>query len=148
MIKAYHAEIREGKVVLEALREGVVLNTVEHFMNVDDLAIVRRSQLNRDQQKKYMLNAFRQLGKEYDFSFDVETLNKIVCSELVYQVFTDESWQTAEALGRATISPDAVIEKIKNSNSYELVLFYHQGKKVEAEKDTKLVLNLLSHDEK
>ncbi|MDD7984915.1 YiiX/YebB-like N1pC/P60 family cysteine hydrolase [Lentisphaera marina] len=147
LIRPYQQEIREGKVVLEALREGVVLNTVDHFMNVDDFAIVRKSQMTLKSQKKYMHNAFRQLGKEYDFSFDVETLNKIVCSELVYQVFTDESWQTAEALGRATISPDAIIEKIKNSNSYELVLFYHQGEKVLPEQQTKLALNLLSEDE-
>jgi hypothetical protein len=146
-VRPYHEDIRQGKVVLEALREGVVLNTVEHFMNVDDLAIVRNLEMPFDKQKIYMLNSFRQLGKEYDFSFDVETLNKIVCSELVYQVFTDEPWRTAEALGRATISPDSVIEKIKNSNSFELVLFYHQGEKVLPKNQTELVLNLLSEDE-
>ncbi|EDM25576.1 hypothetical protein LNTAR_08136 [Lentisphaera araneosa HTCC2155] len=147
-IVKYHEQIRQGKVVLEALREGVVLNTLEHFMNVDDLAVIRKNDMDAVQGRTYTLNAFRQLGKEYDFNFDVETLNKIVCSELVYQVFTDDDWATGEVLGSVTISPDAVVQKLEDNMNYRLVLFYHKGEKVQPEKDTKLVLNLLSHDEK
>ncbi|MCM8528789.1 MAG: hypothetical protein NE327_19860, partial [Lentisphaeraceae bacterium] len=77
--------------------------------------------------------SFRQLGKEYDFNFDVETIDKIVCSELVYQVFTDIKWPTEKALGRHTISPDNVAVKA-NEGPFELVLFYHEGKLSSLEK--------------
>ena len=147
LIKPHQQEIRQGKTVLEALRKGVVLNTVEHFMNVDDLAVLRRNKLNGEKQQEYTLNAFRQIGKEYDFCFDVETLNKIVCSELVYQVFTDDKFGTAKALGRATISPDLVVEKVFGDRTYEIVLFYHEGKRVEEKQLLSKVKALMNDDD-
>jgi len=51
-----------------------------------------------------------QLGKDYDFNFDVETLDKIVCSELIYIVFGQVHWNTEYDIGRPTISPDNVVE--------------------------------------
>ena len=126
--KPYHEQIRQGKIVLEALREGVVLNELEHFLNVDDFAVIRKAGISDKQSQEYGKNSFRQVGKEYDFNFDVETLNKIVCSELVYQVFIDDNWHTSETLGRPTISPDDVIKQIEKESNYELILFYHQEK--------------------
>ena len=124
VIKPHQQEISQGKCVLEALRDGVQLNTFEKFMDVDDVAILR-PKFKTD--KEVYVRAFRQLGKDYDFNFDVETIDKIVCSELVYQVFIDVKWPTEKALGRHTISPDNVAVKV-NDGHFDLVLFYHDGK--------------------
>ena len=147
LIKSHQEDIRAGATVLEALREGVVLNPLEHFMNVDDVAILRRNKLNQDQETQYLLNAFRQLGKEYDFCFDVETLNRIVCSELVYQVFTGDNFSTEEALGRATISPDLVVNKAYENDDYQLILFYHEGKKITEDNIFTKVKSLMNEEE-
>ena len=104
-------------------------------MDVDDVAILRPKKSGDDE---VCVRAFRQLGKEYDFNFDVETIDKIVCSELVYQVFTDVKWPTEKALGRYTISPDNVAVKAHNG-PFELVLFYHDGKVSSPEKFKELV---------
>ena len=124
VIKPHQEEIREGKSVLEALRDGVQLNTFEKFMDVDDVAILRAKDFDA---KEVGVRAFRQLGKDYDFNFDVETIDKIVCSELVYQVFIDIEWPTEKTLGRHTISPDNVAVKVKDG-LFSLVQFYHDGK--------------------
>ena len=145
-VQPYQEQISQGKVVLEALREGVVLNKLEHFLNVDDFAVIRKAGISDKQSQEYAENAFRQLGKEYDFNFDVETLNKIVCSELVYQVFTDDSWETVETLGRPTISPDAVIKQIEKNSDYKLILFYHQGKRINLDLQDQLVLSLINEN--
>ena len=130
LIKPYQKEIQDGKCVLEALRNGVQLRTLEQFMDVDDVAVLR---INDQNVKDLCIRSFRQLGKDYDFNFDVETIDKIVCSELVYQVFTDIKWPTEKALGRYTISPDNVAVKA-NEGPFELVLFYHEGKLSSLEK--------------
>ena len=124
VIKPHQKEISAGKCVLEALRDGVQLNTFEKFMDVDDVAILRPKEKAANE---VCVRAFRQLGKEYDFNFDVETIDKIVCSELVYQVYTDVEWPTEKALGRHTISPDNVAVKVHDGH-FDLVLFYHDGK--------------------
>jgi hypothetical protein len=76
----------------------------------------------------------KQVGKDYDFNFDVETTDKIVCSELVYTVYTDIPWPTEKALGRYTISPDNVAKKALSDGSLNLVSLYHDGKEVTADR--------------
>ncbi len=127
LIKPNQKDIADGKQVLEALREGVVLNSIEHFLNIDDIAILRLKNATAKQSQEMLVRSFRQLGKEYDFNFDVETLDKIVCSELVYAVYTHITWPTEKALGRVTISPDNVAVMALEEKPFEMVLFYHDG---------------------
>ena len=130
-VAPFHKRIREGRSVVEALRSGVKMNTLHHFLNVDDLAVLRSPGADREAQRKRILLALRQVGKGYDFNFDVETTDRIVCSELIYTVYTDMSWPTGKALGRYTISPDNVAMKAVAGHELELVSFYHEGEKVE-----------------
>ena len=121
--------IKQDRGILEALRDDVQLNTFEHFLNIDDLAIIRNRQLTDAQKTKYLLGAFAQIGKEYDFNFDVETPNKIVCSELVFRVYDDFSWPVEETIGRYTVSPDHVAALAKDKKSpFQPILIYHDGK--------------------
>ncbi|MBT7444034.1 MAG: hypothetical protein HN790_08745 [Methylococcales bacterium] len=133
LIKPYQLQIRQGKRVIEALREGVVLNTLQHFLNIDDLAILRyKGKLARSKRLLYVKNAFKQLGKAYDFNFDVESDLKIVCSELAYVTYSDIEWPTEGALGRETISPDNVAKlALGQRKLFEPIVLYHDGKAVE-----------------
>ncbi len=130
----YHRRIRSGASVVEALRSGVQMNSMHHFLNVDDLAILRSPVTTREAKAKHILLALKQVGKDYDFNFDVETTDKIVCSELVYTAYTDMNWPTEKALGRYTISPDHVAKKAVTGHGLELISFYHDGKEVTSHK--------------
>jgi hypothetical protein len=116
--------------VVEALRSGVELNPLSHFLNIDDLAALRARKMDDKGRATVILNAFRQIGKEYDFNFDVETRDRIVCSELIYVTHTGIDWPTTKTLGRATISPDQVAAKALPGGPLELVLLYQDGKPV------------------
>ena len=73
----------------------------------------------------------RQLGKEYDFKFDVETSIKIVCSELIYATDILHTWPTKNSGGINTISPDNVASKsVEDDTIYKIPLLYHDGKEV------------------
>jgi uncharacterized protein YycO len=132
VVRPHQEAIRAGRSVVEALRPGVQLNTVEHFLNVDDLAVLQRNPALDTATLRHQIRlALRQIGKEYDFNFDVETTDKIVCSGLVYVVCTDLEWPTDKALGRYTISPDNVARRALDGGPLRLALFYHEGAPVE-----------------
>ncbi|MEK6773337.1 MAG: YiiX/YebB-like N1pC/P60 family cysteine hydrolase [Bdellovibrionota bacterium] len=121
-----------GNVILEALRPGVQLNSLKQFMNVDDFLAIRPDYLQNDREIKAELiaQALTHFSKDYDFNFDAKTQDKIICSELVYWVFTDIPWLTENTFGRASISPDNVIHTVLNRNEFSAIMLYHDGKEV------------------
>ncbi|MBE9562410.1 MAG: hypothetical protein IMF12_06070 [Proteobacteria bacterium] len=127
VVKQYQQQIKQNHLVVEALRPGVEMNSLHKFLNVDDLAILRNSRLNDMELADRIILALRQVGKEYDFNFNVETTDKIVCSELIYVVYTGIKWPTKKALGRFTISPDNVASKVLNNGPLELISLFHNG---------------------
>ncbi|MBL4623744.1 MAG: hypothetical protein JKY42_01165 [Flavobacteriales bacterium] len=145
VITPYHNSVHNCNVI-EALRSGVQINPLEDFLNVDDVAILRpvfSEGTKTADMKEALLLAFRQIGKEYDFNFDVNTTDKIVCSELAYISYPTIDWTTEKALGRYTISPDNVAKLCWNGMPLELITFYHDGELVEKEKQLSLLKKLM-----
>ena len=125
----FQEAIRNGHMVIEALRPGVQIKTLQHFLNIDDLGVLRFNGLTIENKRSYLLNAFSQIGKSYDFNFDVESKNEIVCSELIYISFDDLDWNTSKTAGRYTISPDNVAQKLLDDNM-DPVLLYINGEEL------------------
>ena len=121
--------LRNGHMVIEALRPGVQINTLQHFLNIDDLGVIRYNDLTLENKRSYLLNAFAQIGKSYDFNFDVESKNEIVCSELIYVSFDDLDWNTTKTVGRYTISPDNVAQNLAY-DSFDAIILYLDGVEV------------------
>jgi hypothetical protein len=129
LVKKYEKQFGSNRLIVEALRSGVEMNTFEHFLNIDDLLVLRPRNLSLAEKREYLIRALEQVGKEYDFNFNVETDERIVCSELAYVVFHHVQWPTDKQLGRYTISPDHVAKKALDG-TFEPVLIYHEGEKV------------------
>lgn len=125
----FQEAIRNGHMVIEALRPGVQMNTLQHFLNIDDLGVIRYNGLTIENKRSYLLNAFSQIGKSYDFNFDVESKNEIVCSELIYISFDDLDWNTSKTAGRYTISPDHISQNLA-LDSFEAIMLYLDGVEV------------------
>lgn len=123
-------KISQGKLIVEALRSGVQMNTLEHFLDIDDFLVVRNNQLPESEKPEHLLRAFRQVGKKYDFNFNVETDAELVCSELIYIVFNKEVWPTSRSLKRSTISPDQVAWKALD-DCYETIILFKHGEEVQ-----------------
>lgn len=121
-------KLSERKLVAEALREpGVTMNTLEHFMDIDDLLIMKPEDVS--DVGEHVLRTFQDIGKPYDFNFDVETEGSIVCSELIYRTFNEHEWPVQRDVGRYTISPDHVAWKAVDS-CFEPKVLFHDGKEV------------------
>ncbi|NCG35088.1 MAG: hypothetical protein GWO78_03715, partial [Dehalococcoidales bacterium] len=122
-----------GRNIIESLRPGVQINTLQNFLNIDDLGVIRFTAQSDEDKKTYLINAFSQIGKNYDFSFNVESTDEIVCSELVYASFEDLVWDTKKQMGRYTISPDQVARKLITDTRFAPVLLYLNGKSIDGE---------------
>jgi hypothetical protein len=62
-----------------------------------------------------ILNA--QIGKNYDFNFNIESPDLIFCTELIFLVYEQIQWKTKRVAGHFTASPDYyILEALENSN--------------------------------
>ncbi|HIP48408.1 MAG TPA: hypothetical protein EYG92_05525 [Lutibacter sp.] len=130
-IVPFQNRIKQGYSILETDRKGTHLKTLKDFFNIDEIAIasiIGFSELTRENKIILYENALAQLGKGYDFNFDVETSDKLVCSELLYQVFGAIHWPTDNYLKRNTISPDNVLSLALYKNT-PISLTYYLGAK-------------------
>ena len=130
LVNKYHQQIQNQQGVVEALRDGTKMNTLGHFLNIDDLVVLRKKNLTDQHKKKIIELTLRQVGKPYDFNYDIETTDKIVCSQLVYLAYTDIDWPTDNLVGRYTISPDNIAQKALHDGELEIVLLFSDGKRV------------------
>jgi len=126
------AKIESGHGVVEALRSGVELNSLQNFMNVDDVAILRPKNLSIEDRRQAVTLALGNLGKAYDFNFDVNTTDTIVCSELIYIVYPQVDFVTKNVLGSFSITPDDIAQRAGSATTdpLEVVIFAHDGKLV------------------
>ncbi|MBC7430174.1 MAG: hypothetical protein H7336_16290 [Bacteriovorax sp.] len=115
----YQDDIEAGNTILEAVRPGVRLNSVEAFMNIDEMTIIHKldEMDSPDAVAEQIRRGIDQMGKDYDFNFDISTLDKIVCSELIYIVFGNVSWPTRYRVGRPTVTPDDIAEVLFYKNT-------------------------------
>jgi hypothetical protein len=72
--------------VIEAIRPGVVFQSLETSARCDYLGVIRPN-LSKAEKFKSLMAAFSHFGKEYDLNFDFTTDNALVCSELVYKAY-------------------------------------------------------------
>ncbi|MEN7972559.1 MAG: YiiX/YebB-like N1pC/P60 family cysteine hydrolase [Verrucomicrobiota bacterium] len=115
--------------VIEAIRPGVVFQSLETSARCDYLGVIRPN-LSKAEKFKALLAAFSHYGKAYDLNFDFTTDNALVCSELVYK-----SYKAAGALslepeiinGRRLLPPNRLAEQavagMGEGGAFSFVLF-------------------------
>lgn len=134
LVKKYHQQIESGSTIVEALRKGVLLNNLNHFSNIDDFAQLRlKQQLSLKEKRTLILKALAQIGKKYDFNYNIENSETIICSELPFVLFEEVSWETQKMFGRYTITVDEVAKQGKTGGDFILKKLYLDGEKVDKE---------------
>ena len=80
-------ELGNDFAVLEAIGEGVVFTSFEHSVGEADAVAVLRPILSEDDLREALSRALSHRGKEYDFDFDFETTDRLVCTELIFRAY-------------------------------------------------------------
>jgi hypothetical protein len=134
-IQKLQKQIREGQSIIEALRYGVVLNTVEHFLNVDDLVIARPLDYQEPAViKDRILATARLYGKKYDFGFNGESENTVYCTEVVASALNKTDIPMTSIAGTWYHSPDGVAQLLEDPLFFDINLLYVDGKEITKDK--------------
>ncbi|MCH8936313.1 MAG: hypothetical protein IIB90_11365 [Gemmatimonadetes bacterium] len=80
-------ELGHDFAVLEAIGEGVIFTSFEHSVGEADAVAVLRPMLSDDELRDALGRALSHRGKEYDFDFDFETTDRLVCTELIFRAY-------------------------------------------------------------
>lgn len=101
----------EMPAVIEAIEPGVVVQTLTTSADADYVVALRPALSKRDTLQA-LLKAFSHFGKPYDFNFDFDTRDTVVCSELLYDAYFERlpakqglHFVTSVVNGRKIVSP-------------------------------------------
>ncbi|MBA64086.1 MAG: hypothetical protein CMJ76_17150 [Planctomycetaceae bacterium] len=126
------------KQIIEAVSEGVIHNTIEHSVGQASSVFALRpkgpkeKKMEPKERAQAIARAFFYLNRPYDFNFDFDTPNTLVCTEVVYRCYggnSDEAtlnFPIVTLMGRRTLPAHQLaiqfVEDVEADRSqYELV---------------------------
>lgn len=133
-IHAKFNELVDGykMAVIEGKEPGIILQPLEISAKADYLAVIR-PKLDKSDKLRALIRAFKNFGKPYDFNFDFETRDAMVCSELVYDAYQEQAEKTGISFplsvmnGRTIMTPVDIAKKFRSefeSNQAEFDFVY------------------------
>jgi len=126
--------------VIESIRPGVVLRTIEQAASSDFLVVFRPKKLDKEDIYKAVLKAFEYYSKPYDYYFDFYSNDAFICSELIVKSYeTNESkkginFDKKLISGRLIVPTNNIIKKFDKEYGtqeaeLDFVLFYEGDEK-------------------
>ena len=99
--------------VIEAISDGIVLNSLYHSLHCD-YAAAMRPRLKPVAIARAILLAFSYFGREYDFQFSFNTEQSLVCTELVTKAYSRNDgmglrFPMVKSLGNYGIPADSIV---------------------------------------
>lgn len=127
---------------IESLGEGVIFSKAKSSMKKDRLVVFRPNFTKLEKAKAIEL-AFKLTNRPYDYGFDLRTQNQMVCTELIYNVYSqglegrDVLWKNKVVLGSPVIYAQDIYDtyeaeqKTANPRIEKIFSIYEKGKKKE-----------------
>ena len=115
-------------LVIEAVGEGVTINSIDLFANSDYFSAVRPV-MSKDDLFRVLIAAFENFGRPYDFLFSQESNETLYCSEFVLKSFLKAGSNLHFSDSRLTdediITPNEIAVNVSgNDSSFQFILFY------------------------
>lgn len=127
--KPFRPFVEAGKSIVEIRKEGVNYQSLDTFLNLDEIAITRIKGIESKAIETIDLLA-EQLDKKYDFKFNSHTLDKITCSEFITFSYGNLPWIETKTLFQKTLRPDDLaLLSVNHPESSEMILYIKGQKK-------------------
>jgi hypothetical protein len=107
-MRPHQDRIREGRIFIDAVSEGVRMADVEELFMTDAVGIFRPSYPNAAAGAEVMRRSMSRLGTPFDFAFDSTESERLFCLELIAISDPDLGLPEDHLYGRTTIIPDRV----------------------------------------
>jgi len=128
--------------MIETPRSGVRICSTEEFSNGEIYLIVRPVNLSKSQKQKIKSSLNSQMGKKYDFNFDSQSPDRIVCSDLVCLAYDYIDWQSKKRAGHYITSPDDLVGSLLARPDFTFEMYINQGQFI-SKPDTAFIQELL-----
>jgi hypothetical protein len=116
---------------VESTQKGVIFSHSYDFAEGEIFVIIRPNAITPEQNTRMMQVLEAQLGKNYDFNFNVESPDMVFCTELVYLVYEQIPWKTKKIANQFIISPDYLVLEALENNNLLIPLYSRKGQLIE-----------------
>lgn len=116
------------KGMAESVTTGTRFCSLKECGKGETFVIMRYRNITPDQKKSVFENIMKQIHKNYDYNFDIESSDKINCTELVYLAYDFINWKERYYLGKYTLFPDDILLSVLNDKCFEIAAFLKDGK--------------------
>ena len=116
---------------VESVQKGVIYSNSFDFAESNSIIVIRPRTITSEQDVRMSQILRAQLGKDYDYNFNVESPDKIFCSELVYLVFEHIDWETRNIGNQFSLSPDHILQSAMNDNKFDIPFYTNNEARVE-----------------
>ena len=103
------------------------MSTLRNYAEGKTYIIMRLKDISEPEKNMILQQTANQLGKSYDFNFDIESPDEINCTELVYLAYDFINWRVITYMGRYTIFPDDILYTAQNNQRFEIVAILKNG---------------------
>ena len=121
-----------SRQIMEAISEGVYHNTVDHSIGEASSVFALSPHVKPHERAKAIAAAYFYEGREYDFNFDFETPNTLVCTEVIYRCYGGNAsnatlrFPIITVMGRKTLPAHELarhfVQQVRNGEEkYDLV---------------------------
>ncbi len=115
--------------VLEARKDGVRFRPLSETLRVDAFAIVR-PRLSPEAVAEALGRAIEHEGKYYDFEFDFNRSDRLVCTEVIYRGFHavgNLQFPLTPRAGRPTFSAEDLLDLAIKNRGYDVIAVYGEN---------------------
>jgi len=120
------ADTENHPCVLEAMKDGVRIRSINSPFNSDSLVVVRPL-LARGDVQRALAQALMHEGKPYDFDFDFCASSRLVCTEVVYRAYDGVAgvqFDLSRHAGRFALAAGDLLRMALARRHFEVVAVY------------------------
>jgi hypothetical protein len=120
------SEGAEHPCILEAMKDGVKIRSVNSVLNSDSVVIVRPL-LHVSLIGSALVRALVHEGKAYDFDFDFSVSHRLVCTEVVYRAYDgvgEVKFNLQRHVGRFALAASELLHMATEKQHFELVAVF------------------------
>jgi hypothetical protein len=115
----------DGKV-LEALKDGVKVRSIDSAFSVDSIVILR-PETNQKEISEAIERGLKHQGKPYDFDFDFKRSDRLVCTEVIYRSYDGIGpvhFELSDNLGRKNLTTNYMLSLALEKEMLSLITVY------------------------
>lgn len=128
----YENYLDNNPEIIESIAKGVVLTPLNN-MFISDYFAALRPKLTKNQKFKAIIKSFEFYGEPYDYSFDFNNSDELLCSEMLYNIYkNDINFRLRFVKGKIFYSPNDFIKQFaqeRDGNGMNFVIYLKGSEK-------------------